>query len=89
MPEVGLREINHGRWEAGRAREVERSSAGVSAWEQDPFTFAPEGGECGLERDGARAARHPRMVEAHGGETSLVVSHKATIRLIHQQPAGL
>src|SRR5688572_17771035 len=45
----GLREISHGRWEGLTRREVEERYADeYAAWEADPFTFAPEGGESGL-----------------------------------------
>ena len=45
----GLREIDHGRWEQMRRVEVEHAfPAEYAAWERDPFTFAPQGGESGL-----------------------------------------
>jgi broad specificity phosphatase PhoE len=58
----GLREISHGRWEGLTRGEVaERFPDEYDAWEADPFTFAPEGGESGVV---------------------LLVSHKATLRLL-------
>ena len=46
----GLREMNHGRWEGLRRSEVEALYRDeYAAWEIDPFTFAPEGGESGLD----------------------------------------
>jgi broad specificity phosphatase PhoE len=49
-PRVGLREINHGRWETMSRAEVEARYAGeYAAWQEDPFTFAPQGGESGVE----------------------------------------
>jgi broad specificity phosphatase PhoE len=79
----GLREIGHGRWEGLRRREVEeRFPAEYAAWEEDPFTVAPESGESGVQVV-ARASPVIRgIVLAHSGERVLVVSHKATIRLI-------
>jgi len=78
-----LREIDHGRWEGLRREEAATMyPEEYAAWEHDPFTFAPTGGEPGervLER-GVRAFRE--IVVAHPGECVLVVSHKATIRLI-------
>src|SRR5262249_25802456 len=53
-----------------------------TAWETDPFTFAPETGESGL---GVLARAMPvirEIVVAHDGQSVLVVSHKATLRLI-------
>lgn len=79
----GLREIGHGRWEQMTRAEVEaRYAEEYAAWEEDPFTFAPEGGESGIAVM-ARALPAVRdIVLAHEGERVLVVSHKATIRLV-------
>jgi probable phosphoglycerate mutase len=79
----GLREISHGRWESLTRREVEERYADeYVSWEEDPFTFAPEGGETGVAVL-ARALPVVRdIVTTHAGERVLVVSHKATIRLI-------
>jgi len=79
----GLREIGHGRWEGLRRSEVEaRFPDEYAAWEEDPFTVAPEGGESGVQVV-ARALPVVRDIAiAHPGENVLVVSHKATIRLI-------
>jgi len=83
IPRDGLREISHGRWEGLTRREVEeRFPDEYSAWEGDPFTFAPKEGESGL---GVLARALPvirDIVVAHPAETVLVVSHKATLRLI-------
>ena len=79
----GLREIGHGRWEGLTRREVEeRYPDDYSSWESDPFTFAPQDGESGL---GVLARALPvirDIVVAHPAEAVLVVSHKATLRLI-------
>ena len=49
IPSEGLREINHGHWEGMARRDVEsRFKDEYAAWESDPFTFAPEGGESGI-----------------------------------------
>ena len=49
VPVDGLREISHGHWEGLRRQEVEeRFAAEYAMWEQDPFTYAPSGGESGL-----------------------------------------
>ncbi len=75
--------FGHGHWEQLTRRDVElRFPAEYSAWEEDPFTFAPAGGESGVAVL-ARAlpvVRH--ILDAHAGERVLVVSHKATIRLL-------
>lgn len=79
----GLREIGHGRWEGMKREDVERLfSAEYAAWETDPFTFAPEGGESGVSVL-ARALPVIRdIVTTHPGGQAIVVSHKATLRLI-------
>ena len=57
----GLREIGHGHWEGMKRGDVEaRFAAEYASWEEDPFTFAPEGGRVRRRRPGARAARRAR-----------------------------
>lgn len=79
----GLREIHHGRWEGRTRAEVEAAFKDeYAAWELDPLTFAPEGGESGLMVL-ARALPVIRgIVLGHPNQNVVVVSHKATIRLI-------
>jgi broad specificity phosphatase PhoE len=86
----GLREISHGRWEGLTRKEVEtRFAEEYESWEEDPFTFAPEGGESGLSVM-ARALPVVRaIVVKHPGETIAVVSHKATIRLVLSSLLGI
>jgi probable phosphoglycerate mutase len=79
----GLREISHGRWEGLTRREVEQEyPEEYAAWEADPFTFAPEGGESGLAVLARALPVVREIVVRHQGENVLVVSHKATLRLI-------
>jgi broad specificity phosphatase PhoE len=79
----GLREITHGRWEGLTRREVEeRFGDEYAAWEADPFTFAPEGGESGLSVLARALPVIREVVSAHPGECVAVVSHKATLRLV-------
>ena len=79
----GLREISHGRWEQLTRREVEeRFPEETAEWERDPYTFAPEGGESGLMVTARALPVLIQIVREHPGETVLVVSHKATIRLL-------
>jgi probable phosphoglycerate mutase len=78
-----LREISHGRWEGLTRREVEeRYPDEYAAWEEDPFTFAPEGGESGVAVLARALPVVREIVTAHPGGRVLVVSHKATIRLL-------
>jgi len=79
----GLREINHGRWEQMTRREVEEKFPEEAAeWEKDPYTFAPHGGESGLAVTARALPVLIDLVRHHAGESFLLVSHKATIRLL-------
>jgi broad specificity phosphatase PhoE len=79
----GLREISHGRWEGLTRRDVEaRFAHEYASWEEDPFSFAPEGGESGVAVLARALPVVREIVTAHRGERVLVVSHKGTIRLL-------
>jgi alpha-ribazole phosphatase len=82
--ENGLREIAYGAWEGLLEIDVKAKYAKeFMAWEQDPGRHAPPGGETG-EAIAVRAmaaidrirARHP------DGGNVMVVSHKATLRVL-------
>ncbi len=90
IPHEGLREINHGHWESMRRSDVEAQfSAEYAAWEEDPYTFMPAGGESGLSVM-ARALPVIRdIVVQHVDENVAIVSHKATIRLILSSLLGI
>ena len=79
----GLREISHGRWEQMTRKEVEKAfPEEAAAWEKDPFTFAPAGGESGLAVTARALPVLMEIVREHVADNVLVVSHKATIRLL-------
>ena len=79
----GLREIGHGRWEGLLRSEAEdRYADEYAAWEEDPFTFAPRGGEAGINVLARALPVIREIVLSHADQAILVVSHKATIRLI-------
>lgn len=79
----GLREISHGRWEGLTRREVEeRFPDEYASWEADPFTFAPVDGESGLSVLARALPVIRELVVAHPRQTVLVVSHKATLRIL-------
>lgn len=79
----GLREISHGHWEQMTRKEVEQSfPAEAAAWEKDPYTCAPTGGETGLAVTARALPVLMDIVRSHPGSNVLVVSHKATIRLL-------
>src|SRR6478735_10371321 len=79
----GLREISHGHWERLTRHEVEEQfPAEAAAWEEDPYTFAPEGGESGLAVTARSLPVLIEIVRAHPSQNVVIVSHKATIRLL-------
>jgi broad specificity phosphatase PhoE len=79
----GLREIHHGRWETMSRAEVETQYPDeYAAWQEDPFTFAPQGGESGVMVMARALPVIREIVLKHVGQSVAVVSHKATIRLV-------
>ncbi len=83
QPREGLREIHHGHWETLSRADVESLyPTEYAAWQEDPFTFAPEGGESGVMVMARSLPVIREIVVRHAGQTVAVVSHKATIRLI-------
>ena len=83
QPRDGLREISHGRWEQMTRKEVEQAFPDeAAAWEKDPYSFAPVGGESGLAVTARALPVLMEIVGEHAGENVLIVSHKATIRLL-------
>ena len=85
----GLREISHGRWEQMTRREVEdKFPKEYAEWEKDPYTFAPAGGESGLAVTARALPVLIDLIRQHPGENLLVVSHKATIRLLLSSALG-
>lgn len=78
-----LREISHGHWEGMARKEVEEKFRDeYMAWEADPFTFAPDGGESGISVLARALPVIREIVVNHENKNIVVVSHKATIRLI-------
>jgi broad specificity phosphatase PhoE len=83
MTSDGLREISHGHWEGLTRHEVEtRFASEYAAWEADPFTFAPAGGESGVSVLARALPAIREIIVRHAGQRVLAVSHKATIRLL-------
>lgn len=79
----GLREISHGHWEGLTRQEVEQQFPGEAVnWDEDPYSFAPPGGESGLAVTARALPVLIDIVRAHPGANVIVVSHKATIRLL-------
>jgi broad specificity phosphatase PhoE len=89
-PVDGLREISHGHWEGLRRKDVEeRFAAEYAMWEQDPFTCAPSGGESGLAVLARALPAIRTIITDNAGSKVLVVSHKATIRLLLSSLFGI
>jgi broad specificity phosphatase PhoE len=83
QPRDGLREISHGHWERMTRAEVDLKFPQEAAeWEMDPYTFAPTGGESGLAVTARALPTLIEIVRKHPGGNVVVVSHKATIRLL-------
>lgn len=82
-PCAGLREISHGRWEQMTRCEVEAKYPDeAAAWDEDPYTFAPVGGESGLAVTARALPALMDIVRENQGGNVLIASHKATIRLL-------
>lgn len=79
----GLREIDHGHWDGMQRADVESQFPDeYAAWEEDPFTFAPQGGEAGVNVIARALPVIRQIVLEHRGQNVVVVSHKATLRLL-------
>jgi broad specificity phosphatase PhoE len=79
----GLKEIDYGRWEGKSAEAVDREfHDDYLRWTADPAWYPPTGGEPAV----SIAARAIHVVEEirqrYAGGNVLVVSHKATIRIV-------
>ena len=79
----GLKEINYGKWEGKTVEEVSRDfHDDYLRWTADPAWNAPTGGEPAI----TIASRAMQVIEEirqkHPSGNVLIVSHKATIRII-------
>lgn len=83
VAEPGLREIDHGDWE-GRAVADLRAEDPVffEEWEQHAGSIGPPHGENGFQVAGRAMPVVERIRRRHPDGNVLVVSHKATIRII-------
>ena len=80
---AALREIDHGHWEGIVHQEVERKYAKeYVAWSADPLNTVIPGGESGRAVLDRALPALQTIVGDHPGQTVLVVSHKATNRLL-------
>ncbi len=89
IPTHGLEEVSHGHWEGLSRREVEEKyPAEYEAWESDPFTVAPQDGESGVAVLARALPVIREIVVKHEGQQVLVVSHKATLRILISSVLG-
>ncbi|HXN30574.1 MAG TPA: histidine phosphatase family protein [Polyangiaceae bacterium] len=81
--DAGLREIAYGSWEGRQESEVEASEPeAFASWSRDPALFSPPGGESAFS---VAARALPVLVRArreHASGHVMLVSHKATIRIL-------
>jgi len=83
MAEPDLREVDYGHWEEKTRDEVEREHPEeYDAWQEDPLTIAPDGGESGIQVLARALPVMRRIVQQHERGSVLVVSHKGTNRLL-------
>jgi broad specificity phosphatase PhoE len=80
--ENGLREIEYGVWDGRKESEIKQNDpVTYAAWASDPAVHAPPGGENGFAIAARAVPVVERVASSHAGNV-LLVSHKATIRVI-------
>jgi alpha-ribazole phosphatase len=81
--ESGLREIGYGRWEGLRDTDVrEKEPAAFGAWQADPSLVSPPGGESAYDIAARALPVLVRIRARHEAGHVVLVSHKATVRVI-------
>ncbi len=79
----GLKEIYYGEWEGKTPEEVNREfHDDYVRWLADPGWNAPNGGEKGIDIARRSSEVLEEIEQTHGSGDVLVVSHKATIRIM-------
>jgi broad specificity phosphatase PhoE len=83
IPRKALREMDYGRWEGQTPEAVNRDFHDAYVrWLADPGWNAPTDGERGIDVDRRSAMLIEEIERTYGAGNILVVSHKATIRII-------
>jgi probable phosphoglycerate mutase len=81
--EEGLREIAYGRWEGLKEADIRVSEpAALAAWQDDPSLMSPPGGETAYQIAARALPALARVRDRHKSGHVVLVSHKATIRVI-------
>lgn len=81
--EPGFKEIDYGHWEGLRRGEIETGFADeYAAWQEDPFTIGPRGGESGVNVLNRALPVMRRIVEENRHKSVLVVAHKGVNRIL-------
>lgn len=79
----GLRELSYGQWEGLTPEEVQaRYSEDYIRWLTEPAWNPPTGGETSVQLAGRAAGVISEITQRHATGNVLVVSHKATIRIL-------
>jgi broad specificity phosphatase PhoE len=87
----GLIEINYGAWEGMSVQQArDLDPAHYQAWEKDPSTVSPPGGETASQVADRALAALEQIRAAHEGAQKpvLAVSHKATLRVLGAALSG-
>jgi probable phosphoglycerate mutase len=81
--ENGLREIAYGRWEGLKESDVRANEAAAfAAWHDDPSLASPPGGETAYDIAARAMPVMTRIRERHQSGHVMLISHKATVRVI-------
>lgn len=82
IQERGFREMNFGEWEGRALSELALSEPGFERFFTKPDKIHPPGGETFLEGQARVLTAMDELVDLHDGQSVIVVSHGAIIRLI-------
>lgn len=83
MVDDGLREIAYGAWEGRKESDVQASEPeAFAAWSHDPALHSPPGGESAFAVAARALPVLLRVRREHSQGHVMVVSHKATIRIL-------